>query len=162
MRIIGCGNRERGDDGAGLLVAERLWELGAASVGVETMGVTTQTSTGEAAELMDAWGADDEVIVIDAVVTGAAVGTIHQWDKGIPLANSTASASTHGFGVGEAIRLAKALGRCPKSLRVYGIEGRQFHSGSGISPEVKRAVNDVAQQISTEVRASRKVAGLVP
>ena len=28
MLIIGCGNRTRGDDGAGVLVAERLRKLG--------------------------------------------------------------------------------------------------------------------------------------
>jgi hydrogenase maturation protease len=148
MRIIGCGNHERGDDGAGLLVVERLRELG-----VESLGARTKTCSGEATEVMDAWAADDEVILVDAVVTGASAGTIHRWDNGIPLAGGSISASTHGFGVGEAIRLARALGRYPKSLRVYGIEGRQFELGTEISPEVRLAVENVAQQISMEIRS---------
>jgi hydrogenase maturation protease len=148
MRIIGCGNRERGDDGAGLLVVRRLRELG-----VESLGVRTKTCCGEATEVIDAWAADDEVIIVDAVVTGASAGTIHRWDEGILPAGGAISGSTHSFGIGEAIRLARALGRYPKSLRVYGIEGRQFELGTEISPEVKQAVEDVAQQISTEIRA---------
>jgi hydrogenase maturation protease len=150
MRIIGCGNRERGDDGAGLLVVERLRERG-----VESLGIRTTTCSGEATEVMDAWAADDEVILVDAVVTGASAGTIHRWDDGILPASNSVPASTHGFGVSEAIRLAQALRRYPKSLRVYGIEGRQFDRGTEISPEVKRAVETVAQQISSEIRTLR-------
>jgi hydrogenase maturation protease len=148
MRIIGCGNRERGDDAAGVLVAERLRELG-----VESADVEAKTCRGEATEVMDAWGAEDHVIVVDAVVTGASAGTVHRWDGEVPRGNGGTSASTHGLGVGEAIQLAKALGRSPKSLRVYGIEGKQFDRGCEISFEVKRAVESVAQQISAEIRA---------
>ena len=131
-----------------MLVAEKLRELGIASAGVET-----KTCSGEATELMDAWGTDDEVIIVDAVVTGTSAGTLHRWDGGVPHSVGGALASTHGFGVGEAIRLARALGRSPKSLRVFGIEGRQFDRGTEISPEVKQAVEDVVQQIRAEIRA---------
>ena len=102
---------------------------------------------------MDAWGTEDEVIIIDAVVTGASAGTVHCWERELPHVESGAPASTHGFGVGEAVRLARVLGKSPKSLRVYGIEGRRFDRGAEISPEVRQAVEEVAQQISSEVRA---------
>lgn len=70
MLIIGCGNRQRSDDGAGILVAERLRELG---IGADI---------GEAADLIEAWKDADDVIVVDAVVTGAPVGTVQAWDGG--------------------------------------------------------------------------------
>ena len=63
MLIIGCGNRDRGDDGAGILVAERLREL----------GIEANTRSGEAVDLIEAWKSADDVIVVDAVVTGAPV-----------------------------------------------------------------------------------------
>ena len=130
-----------------MLVVKRLRELG-----VEALGVRTKTCSGEATELMDAWAGDDEVIIVDAVVTGASVGKVHGWDDAILFASSSASASTHGFGVGEAIKLAQALGRSPESLRIYGIEGRRFDRGSQVSRRVKQAVEDVAQQIHAAIR----------
>lgn len=146
MLIIGCGNRDRGDDAAGLLVAERLRDLAA-----EAVNVTVELCSGEATELVDLWSADDEVIVVDAVAGDAPAGTIRRWQSDIPAATRSASASTHGFSLREAIPLAQIMGRLPKSLRIYGIEGRQFELGSSISAEVERAVEDAAQEIRAEI-----------
>ncbi len=137
MRIIGCGNLERGDDGVGVVVVQRLRQL----------GIEARVRTGEALDLMEAWAGADDVIVVDAVVTGAPVGTVHVWDDCLAEMPRSLSASTHGFGVPEAIELARTLGRLPSRLRVYGIEGRQFEVGAGISPEVERAGEQVAQEI---------------
>ena len=137
MLIIGCGNRQRGDDGAGILVAERLRNL----------GIPAETRSGEAADLIEAWRGADNVIVVDAVVTGAPVGTVQAWDARQPLASVRTTASTHGLGVAEAIELAQVLHCLPARLQVYGIEGRRFEPGAEISPEVQRAIEDVARII---------------
>jgi len=141
MRIICCGNRDRGDDGAALLVAERLREL----------GIDAQIQAGEPLALIEAWSAVHEVIVVDAVFTGAAVGTVQVWDEQLPSAWISAPASTHGLGVMEAIKLAQVLHRLPSLLRVYGIEGKHFAPGTDVSPEVQQAVEKVVQKIAAEV-----------
>ena len=146
MLIIGCGNRDRGDDAAGLLVAEKLRDLTE-----ELINVTIELCSGEATELVDLWSTDDEVIVVDAVAGGAPAGTIHRWQSDIPATTRSASASTHGFGLREAIPLAQIMGRLPKFLQIYGIEGRQFELGAGISPEVQRATEHAAQEISAAI-----------
>ena len=64
MLIIGCGNRERSDDRAGILVAERLRDL----------HIEAQTRLGEATDLIEAWKGADDVVVVDAMMTGAPVG----------------------------------------------------------------------------------------
>jgi len=137
MLIIGCGNRERSDDGAGILVAERLREL----------GIKAETRIGEALDLMEAWNGADDVILVDAVLTGAPVGTVQAWDSRQPLASVRTNASTHGLGVAEAIELAYVLEQLPMRLRVYGIEGRRFELGAEISPQVQRAVAEVVGRI---------------
>ncbi len=137
MLIIGCGNRRRSDDGAGILVAERLRNL----------GIPAETRSGEAADLIEAWRGADDVIVVDAVVTGAPVGTVQAWDARQPLASASKAASTHGFGVAEAIGLAQVLQCLPARLQVYGIEGQRFEPGIEISPEVQHAIEDVARRI---------------
>jgi len=142
MRIIGCGNRDRGDDGAGVLVAERLRGL----------GLEAEARSGEALDLIEAWSGADDVVVVDAVVTGAPAGTVQVWDGPV---RGSVSTSTHGFGVAEAVRLAGALDRLPVRLRIYGIEGTQFNVGTEPSPEVNRAVEEVIGQIAVAAEHQR-------
>jgi hydrogenase maturation protease len=142
MLILGCGNRQRGDDGAGILAAERLHAL----------GIAAQVCSAEPSELMDAWSGVQDVILIDAVVTGAAAGAVHVWDAQSLPAFATSAGSTHGLGVAQAIELARALDCLPARLRVYGIEGKQFEIGSPVSPEVERAVEEVVQRIASQVK----------
>jgi len=143
MLIIGCGNRERSDDGVGILVAERLREL----------GIPAESRSGEALGLLDAWGGAGDVIVIDAMVTGAPVGTVQTWEGESTLQCTSHNSSTHGFGVAEAIELAHVLDRFPPRLRVYGVEGRRFEAGAGMSPEVELAVEEVVRRIIADVSA---------
>lgn len=146
MRIICCGNPERGDDGAGLLLARRLHDL----------GIEAEVCTGEALELIEMWSGDSDVMVVDAVITGAPAGTVHLWNTLQALPYSHVLTSCHGFGIAEAIELARVIGNLPGRLRVCGIEGRQFDQGVRISPEVERAVENVAKEISAEARLSRQ------
>jgi len=107
---------------------------------------------------MDAWAGADDVIVIDAVVTGASAGTVHVWEGGVwgggqaPVFE-TSRGSTHGLGLAEAIELGRALGRLPAKLQIYGIEGNAFEVGSAASPEVERGVEEVVRQITRERNA---------
>jgi len=148
MLIIGCGNRQRSDDGAGILVAERLRDL----------GIPAETRSGEAADLIEAWRGADDVIVVDTVVTGAPVGTVQAWDTRQPLIPVRTTASTHGLGVAEAIELAQVLQCLPARLQVYGIEGRRFEPGAEISSEVQLAIKEVARRIIARRRLTPRKA----
>jgi hydrogenase maturation protease len=129
MQIIGIGNLDRGDDAAGLLAARRLGGL---------------EHTGDALSLIDAWGEAEDVLLIDAVVTGAVPGTLHRWDaRHLPPEAVGLRASTHAFSVVDAIRLAESTGRLPHKLVVLGIEAAQFEPGTAPSPPVLRAVNEL-------------------
>jgi len=138
MRILCCGNRHRGDDAAGLLVADRLQEL----------GIAAEILNGEATEIMEAWSGAESVILVDAVVTGARAGTVHAWDGRDLKASPISSASTHGLGVGEAIELGRTLGRLPGKIQIYGIEATQFAAGTTASPDVEQAAETVAREIA--------------
>ncbi len=150
MRVICCGNRQRGDDAAGLLVADRL----------RGVGVEAEIRNGEVSELMEAWSGVDSVVLVDAVVTGKPAGTVQVWDGRKVAVRSISPASTHGLGVGEAIELARTLGRLPKMLQVYGIEGRQFVPGASVSHEVESAAEEVARQIAALAGAFPDGAGV--
>jgi hydrogenase maturation protease len=141
MLIIGCGNLERGDDCAGLLVARRLRELGA----------NARWCEGEPLRLIDLWEHADHVILVDAVVTGAPVGTIHVWNSRRASLDSKAPMSTHGLGIADAIELARALNRLPSRLEIYAIEGYCFDRGVGTSDEIQHAVDEVVRRILASI-----------
>jgi len=140
--IIACGNPDRADDGAGILVAERLRQI----------GIAVKVCLGDAPDLIETWSVADDVIVIDCIVTGADAGTVSVWDASRPLP-SQSSASSHGLGLGEAMELSRALGCLPPRLRVYGIEGKNFEVGASLSPEVEFGVAEVVEKIVAEVES---------
>ena len=140
-RIIGCGNPQRMDDAAGVLVAQRLRDL----------GVAAETQSGGAFELLAGWNADENLIVIDAVVTGAPIGTVHLWEGNPPRLPSSQHFSSHGFGLAEAFRLGQILNCLPEHITVYGIEGDQFGMGEHLSPEVMASIERVARQIAEKL-----------
>ena len=146
MQVICCGNPDRADDSAALLVAQQLRES----------GIPAEIQPGDALDLIESWDETDDVIVVDATVTGAAPGTVRVWDGALPEQVVTGSASTHGLGVAEAIYLAEILHRLPKHLRVYGIEGKEFRPGACISPEVREAADKVAKEIAAETVLSSR------
>jgi hydrogenase maturation protease len=144
--IIGVGNADRGDDAVGLIVIRRLrrdWEHGHKG---SAAPVTLIEASGEGTALIEAWRSADTVILVDAVHSGAAPGTIHRLDAHAwPIPTNLRYASTHALGVAEAIELARALGQLPQRLIVYGIEGYCFGTGTGLSAEVERAAEQVLE-----------------
>lgn len=139
MPIVGCGNPNRADDAAGLMVAARLREL----------GIDAREHSGDMLALMDEWSSEEEVILVDAVVSGAAPGTVMSWDvHRAALPADCFPCSTHALGVAEAVELARALNRLPRKLMVYGIEAGNLVPGGGLSPEVVSAVERLAQDLA--------------
>jgi hydrogenase maturation protease len=109
---------------------------------------------GEPTSLIDAWEEADAVWLVDAVSSGAPAGTVHRVDAtagAVPAA--FARSSTHHLGLPEAVELARALGRLPRRLVVYGVEGARFDTGETLTPEVAAAAGRVADAVRAEVLA---------
>jgi hydrogenase maturation protease len=117
---------------------------------VRKLGVPAEICTGESSTLIEVWSRADDVVVVDAAVTGAPLGSTWLWDAQTAQIQGSLPMSTHGFGVAEAIKLARVLDRLPKRLRVFGIEGRRFDLGGEISPEVVGAIEEVVKLIVAE------------
>lgn len=144
MRVVGIGNRQRGDDAAGPAVADRLG--GVAEV---------RTVEGDAFALLDAWAGASRAVVVDASGPGARPGTIRRFDAAArPLPARALRSSTHVAGVAEAIELARALGILPPHLEVYAIEGARFDLGDPVSPAVARAVERLAVVLEPACRTA--------
>jgi hydrogenase maturation protease len=143
--VIGLGNPDRRDDGAGLEVARRLRATLADSIRVIEQG-------GEATGLMAAWEGADRALIIDATASGASPGLVRRFQvQDHPLPAQVRRHSTHDFGLSEAIELSRRLGTLPRRLVVFGIEGEDFGHGCGLSPPVDRAVETTVGDISAEL-----------
>ena len=154
LALIGVGNRLRGDDGAGLLVAEGVRRRLAGG------GFAVLEQPGEAIGLIEQWEPFSGVVVVDAVRSGAPAGTIHRIDATAgPLpAPLLAGSSTHAVGVAHAIELARAVGRLPARLVLLGIEGRSFHLGDPLSGPVAGAIPALLEAALGELEGLRRAA----
>jgi hydrogenase maturation protease len=146
IRVIGVGNAWRGDDAVGLLAVRRLRDRLGPSVEVIE-------AEGDGLALLDLMEGIDHVILIDAVKgerrPGATVGLDlskeSRWGTVVPC-------STHAMGVADAIDLARALGRLPKQVILYGIEIESVESGASLSGAVREGLDSVVEQVYQEVR----------
>jgi hydrogenase maturation protease len=146
--IIGLGNDYCSDDGVGRVVARKL-----RAESLDEVGVLEET--GEGAALIEAWRGADFVILIDAVHSGGESGSIYRIDANeqqIP--RNLFHYSTHAFNVGEAVEMARALGQLPRRLVVYGIKGKNFALGVGLSPVIERAAEEATRRVKAELCTS--------
>jgi hydrogenase maturation protease len=146
--LIGVGNAYRGDDGVGLIVAERVRALAPREVDVTLCEQ-------EASRVMDAFEGADAAVIVDAVASGGTPGELHRFDAAsAPVPARVFGSSTHAFGVGEAIELARALGKLPTAVVVIGVEGREFSAGERLSAAVEAAVPHAAEAVLRELRST--------
>lgn len=159
--VIGLGSPDRGDDAVGPAVARSAARL---VPGLEVVEHEDPTS------LLDLWAERDPVVVVDAVRSGATVGTLHWLETGgtrPPLSRGAwargGHGSTHAIGLAEMVELGRALGRLPDHLVVVGVEAEQFDHGSALSPRVAAAVAVAAAGVRDVVGpAVREEARRVP
>ncbi|WKZ17879.1 MAG: hydrogenase maturation protease [Candidatus Jettenia sp. CY-1] len=149
--IIGIGNTYRRDDAVGLVIAQHIKKQVP-----DYVSVIEESGNGVA--LMESWKNADTVILIDAVHSGTKPGTIHRFNASAhPLPAEFFRYSTHTFGVAEIIELARTLNQLPSHLIVYGIEGKRFEAGIGISPEVNKVVQKVVNRLRQDIHSFLKV-----
>jgi hydrogenase maturation protease len=145
LKVVCVGNAWRGDDAVGLEVARLL--QGSLPPSVELLA-----REGEPTALIDAWDGAGALWLVDAVSSGAEAGTIHRLDASErELPAELFRASTHHVGLAEAVELARAIGRLPPQVVVYGIEGERFDVGDELTATVVTAAERAAEAVREEV-----------
>lgn len=136
--VAGLGSRYRGDDAVGPLVASL---CAGATRGVHDIGPLE-----EPLDLLGRFDGADLAIVIDAVRSGAPIGSVRVLDVDVSSSDGCsdnaepAVTSTHGIGLVGVLRLARAIGRAPRRLIVVAVEGETFDLGDEMSAAVTAAV----------------------
>jgi hydrogenase maturation protease len=152
--VVGLGRTDRGDDGVGPAVVREVASRLPVEAGVRLLVQEDPTT------LLDLWEGHDHVVVVDAVVTGDAAGTLHRFDVGAeapPLPAGVraqvAQAGTHAIGLGTAVELGRALHRLPARVVVLGVEAGCLDIGTALSPPVADALEAAAALVWREVAA---------
>ncbi len=141
IRIIGIGNRDRGDDAVGPVVVQALQ-------GRLPKYVSAFEHSGEVAGLMDCMDGAEAVYLVDAAAMGLEPGSLRAFNasKG-PLPSLGGGYSSHAMGVSEAVELARALNVLPPVCRVFAVEAATFAAGDGLSAPVDAAIPQVTQAL---------------
>jgi hydrogenase maturation protease len=147
--VAGLGNPYRRDDGVGVRVAERLRSARLPDVAVLSGANDPWT-------LIECWEGADLAILVDATRSGSPAGALRRLDAGgEALPPDRPASSTHALGAAETVELARALGRLPARLVLFGIEGASFGVGVGLSPAAAAAVEEAVRRIREEIEAFR-------
>ncbi|MGW9030297.1 hydrogenase maturation protease [Streptomyces sp. NPDC055722] len=151
--VIGIGNEFRRDDGVGHALIALLRERVLARP--LPPGTLVQECDGDPGRLIGLWEATGLAVVVDACFPSPACpGRIHRWGPTPDALLRRAGAgrhSTHGLGLAETVHLARSLGRGPRRLIVYAVEGADRSQGTGLTPPVAEAVLPLAERIEEEI-----------
>ncbi|SPD76023.1 Hydrogenase 2 maturation protease [uncultured Desulfobacterium sp.] len=143
--LIGVGNEFAGDDGVGHYIARKLKAK-------DLPGTQVEFLNGDLSSLIEAWRGKDSAIIFDAAKSGAPPGKIYCFEassQSVP--GRLFTQSSHKLGLAEAVELSRQLSLLPSYTVIYGVEGKSFNYGVGLSPEVKNAALDVVEQVTRYV-----------
>jgi len=145
--VLGVGQSMRGDDGAGL-AAVQYW-LSAYPDTIASGKVRVELAELPGLSLLDLLEGCQAALIVDAVRSGAAPGTLHLLEESQLAAFLPESGSAHAWGIAETLALGRRLQpeRLPHTLLLLGIEAGPLELGTGLSPEVVDALPTAAQKI---------------
>jgi len=149
LRILGIGSPS-GDDQAGWLTVDALLAGGVQTTADEILIQKLDRPGATLIPLLDgaAW-----VILIDAMQSHSPVGRIRRFGtEDWPAYRH--GLSSHGFGVLDALALARELDSLPCRIDLYGIEIGSANPGEPARNEIHAAAQQLARHIAADLSAA--------
>ena len=142
--VAGAGNRYMGDDGAGPHFLELLEERSCPHLHLVDCGTDLFTLAGVERRY-------PEVILVDAVRTGATPGTVH-WFTPDNVADYSLSGSVHQLSAIEALQLIPLMSENFSQIRfsIVGIEPGEVSFQTGLSDPVESVLQSLLPVFSSE------------
>lgn len=143
--VLGLGNMLLSDDGVGPALLVQLADSESRWKGqVEFLDGGTQGLA-----LLGHLSGRRALIIVDALKTGAAPGTVHRLTLPELREISPGRAkSGHESNAGELLAAAQLLDELPDQLFVIGVEPEQLTTGIGLSPSVQKALPAASDQVA--------------
>ena len=154
--VIGCGNLNRSDDGAGVCVIHRL-RLQLRQEFGDTLPPGARlfdAGTGGMEVMFQARGASG-LVIIDACRSGSEPGAIFRLPGTEIDTVHQPAYSLHDFRWDHAVHAGQRIfgAAFPSDLTVYLIEAGSLELGTELTPSVSRAVGEVCERIAQTIRA---------
>ena len=144
--VLGVGNTIMSDEGLGVHCVERLVESGALPESVVAVDGGTSTH-----ELLGDIEGIDLLVIVDAVVTGGAPGSLIRLEGDrIPAAFSN-KLSPHQHGINDLLATLQLVGRAPARVVLHGVMPARIELGMELSPEVEAVLPELAARVLAEV-----------
>jgi hydrogenase maturation protease len=143
---MGFGNLLRGDDGVGVRVVEALRERGLPSC-VELVDGDT-----EGLDLVNFVEGRQKVILIDTAAIGERAGSIARFAlHDVDLPGEDGHISIHAASLRDGLLLARALGRLPEDVVVFGVQPASLGWSRELSVQVEAALPDLIAAVLEEI-----------
>ena len=148
IRILGIGSPSGGDQ-AGWLTVDALRATGVGDI--DEVFIDKLDRPG--ANLISLLEHASRVILIDAMQSNGPIGRIQRFDQ-MDWPDYRQGLSSHGFGVLDALSLARELGSLPARLDLYGIEIDSASPGEQAGGEIQAAARQLARRIAADLAAT--------
>lgn len=156
LTIIGCGNPNRSDDGAGVAAVREL----SLRLGTEPRaGVRVLDAGTSGVEVMFQARGSRELIVIDASRTGAEPGAVFTVPGDVLERAPQPALGLHGFRWDHALYAGRRIfgAAFPPCVTVYLIEAESLELGIGLSARVQAAVERVVDLVADRLKDESSV-----
>jgi len=147
--ILGMGNKFFGDDGVGIIIAEKVGDILK-----DQNNITVEETNWGGFRIIDLLSGYDSAIVVDALKTGEKpAGYIHKLDYK-DFVHSVRMVSFHDVNFATAVEFAKEIGRpMPENITVFAIEVEETdHFSETLTPKVEEAIDTCIQMIMEEIK----------
>jgi hydrogenase maturation protease len=149
VAVIGLGQSLRGDDAVGLEAVQQWRKKFPETAGRPEVRIEASELPGLA--LLDMLKDVNAAILVDAIQSSAAPGTIYRLNENELASFTSDSKSAHGWGVAETLRLGHPLMDTSPNIRIVGIAAEQMNMGAGLSKALKEAMPRICAVIEEEI-----------
>lgn len=144
--IIGIGNPERGDDGAGFVVIDRLKRCSWLPdwVHLDYIGMDPLNMIADLPKYK-------KVLIIDAVNMGLSPGEIKMFSLDqVEMTLTEEQLNLHGFGLAEALQMVKHL-NLDTQIKIIGVQPKDWTYTPKLSDPVSQSIDKMLELIREEV-----------
>ncbi|MDG2220967.1 MAG: hydrogenase maturation protease [Rubripirellula sp.] len=140
--VIGIGS-PHGDDQVGWRVIAHLEQQGQGLAALQTLV--------DPIDLIEQLEGISRLVIVDGCRSGQEVGMLTRLEADDPRFTEVTGHSTHRISLSETLDLARALGRLPGWVKVFGVEVGQCRPQAAMDPRLEQAVPRIAQEICNEL-----------
>ncbi len=150
IRVLGLGNLMRTDDAVGMLAARMVAENSRLPREVEVIEGGTL-----GLDLLHAGYGISHLLVLDAVDTGGAPGTLTRFE-GQELADLPTSKSVHLLGLSDLMNVLQLMEAPPTKIVLLGVQPESTDWGTSLTAPVESAQNDLVEAAIEQIERWRK------